>query len=139
MSTTRPTSLRSENAGRGRVLLSLEADLPVRGRHTGTADVVFVVRDMRDGRVVASGTGTMPLPLKPRARAPTGVGACRVHFDVPPGSYMMRTVVREPGGLVGSADRKLDVRGSTGRTSRSATSCWRPPPDPSRYGRGVVH
>src|SRR4029450_6198932 len=27
---------------------------------------------------------------------------------------MMRTVVREPGGLVGSADRKLDVRGFSG-------------------------
>jgi len=33
---------------------------------------------------------------------------------VPPGSYMMRTVVREPGGLVGSADRKLEVRGFSG-------------------------
>src|SRR5262249_57720666 len=28
--------------------------------------------------------------------------------------YLMRTVVREPGGLVGSADRRLDVRGMTG-------------------------
>jgi hypothetical protein len=37
-----------------------------------------------------------------------------VHFDVPPGAYMMRTVVREPGGLIGSADRKLDVRPVSG-------------------------
>jgi hypothetical protein len=37
-----------------------------------------------------------------------------VHFELPPGLYMMRTVVREPGGLVGSADRKLHVRGLSG-------------------------
>ena len=56
----------------------------------------------------------MPLPSAASDGSATGVGTYRVHFDVPPGSYMMRTVVREPGGLVGSADRKLDVRGLSG-------------------------
>ena len=39
-----------------------------------------------------------------------GVGSWRVQFPLPAGSYMMRTVVREPGGLVGSADRRIEVR-----------------------------
>ena len=107
-------TLRSDNAGRARVLLSLEADLPVRTAANEAADVVFLVRDMRDGRVVASGTDTMPLPSAAGDASATGVGTYRVHFEIPPGAYMMRTVVREPGGLVGSADRKLDVRGLSG-------------------------
>jgi VWFA-related protein len=107
-------TLRSDNAGRARVLLSLEADLPVTGATPESADVVFLVRDMRDGRVVASGTDTMPLPSAASGASATGVGTYRVHFEIPPGSYMMRTVVREPGGLLGSADRKLDVRGLSG-------------------------
>jgi VWFA-related protein len=110
-------TLRSDNAGRARVLLSLEADLPVspvsNDAHD-SADVVFLVRDARDGRVVASGTDTMRLPATASDGSATGVGTYRVHFEVPPGSYMMRTVVHEPGGLVGSADRKLDVRGLSG-------------------------
>jgi VWFA-related protein len=107
-------TLRSDNAGRARVLLSLEADLPVQNAEHDSADVVFLVRDARDGRVVASGTDTMALPTTAVGGNATGIGTYRVHFDVPPGSYMMRTVVREPGGLVGSADRKLDVRGLSG-------------------------
>jgi VWFA-related protein len=106
--------LRSDNAGRARVLLSLEAHLPVGDGSHQSADVVFIVRDARNGRVVASGTDTMPLPSKADAASATGLGTYRVHFEVPPGSYLMRTVVREPGGLVGSADRKLDVRGLSG-------------------------
>jgi hypothetical protein len=91
------------------VVLSLTTDLPVRRTPTDAANVVFVVRDARDGHVVASGTDTIPLPAAPRAAAPFGTGAWRVQFSVPTGSYLMRTVVREPGGLVGSADRRLDV------------------------------
>jgi VWFA-related protein len=106
--------MRGDDAGRSRVILSLEADLPLREGANASADVVFVVRDMRDGRVAASGTDTMPLPAAAAGGASTGTGRYRVHFDVPPGTYMMRTVVREPGGLVGSADRKLTVRGLTG-------------------------
>jgi VWFA-related protein len=107
-------AMHSGNPGRARVILSLETDLPLRDGTNGMADVVFVVRDLRDGRVVASGTDTIPLPATTAGGASTGIGTYRVHFEVPPGSYMMRTVVREPGGLVGSADRKLDVRGFSG-------------------------
>jgi VWFA-related protein len=106
--------MRGDNAGRSRVFLSLEAELPLRDGPNGTADAVFVVRDMRDGRIVASGTDTMPLPATSTDGASTGVGRYRVHFDVPPGTYLMRAVVREPGGLVGSADRRIDVRGFSG-------------------------
>jgi VWFA-related protein len=106
--------LRSDNAGRARVILSLEADLPVRSETHDAADVVFLVRDARDGRVVASGTDAMPLPSTASESASMGTGRFRVHFDVPPGSYLMRAVVREPGGLIGSADRRLDVRGVSG-------------------------
>jgi VWFA-related protein len=107
-------ALRADSAGRARVILSLDAELPLRDGTNGNADVVFVVKDMRDGRVVASGTDTMPLPAHAADGSSTGSGSFRVHFDVPPGTYMMRTVVREPGGLVGSADRKLEVRGFAG-------------------------
>src|SRR6266850_2402588 len=40
----------------------------------------------------------------------TGLGAYHVQFEVPAGEYLMRVVVREPGGLVGSADRRFTVR-----------------------------
>ena len=106
--------LRSDSAGRARVTLSLEAELPVLDTARDSADVAFIVRDARDGRVVASGADTKPLPSTPADGHPTGVGTYRAHFDVPPGSYIMRAVVREPGGLLGSADRKLDVRASSG-------------------------
>lgn len=107
-------TLRSDNPVTARVFLALDAELPIRDATHQTADVVFVVRDIRDGRVVASGTDTMPLPAAPSSGATTGSSAFRVQFEVAPGSYLMRTVVREPGGLVGSADRKLDVRALAG-------------------------
>lgn len=97
-----------EDAGH-RVVLSLDVDLPTRSRPDEAADVVFVARDVRDGRVVASGTDSIALPAAPRPGAALGTGHWRVQFAVPPGDYIMRTVVREPGGLVGSADRRLEV------------------------------
>ena len=106
--------LRSEDTSRARVVLSLDADLPVAAPSHDTADVVFVVRDTRDGRVVASGTDTMKLPASAAPNAATGHSTYRVQFEVPPGPYIMRAVVREPGGLVGSADRRLDVRSLAG-------------------------
>ncbi len=102
--------MRAPERGMNRVVLSLGADLPVRSKEGETADVVFVARDVRDGRVVASGSDSMPLPAHARAGAALGRGSWRVQFSVPAGTYLMRTVVREPGGLVGSADRRLDVR-----------------------------
>jgi VWFA-related protein len=102
--------MKAAEAGKHRIVLSLNADLPVRSKDGDTADVVFVARDVRDGRVVASGTDTIALPANARAGAPLGRGAWRVQFNVPAGTYLMRTVVREPGGLVGSADRRISVR-----------------------------
>ncbi len=106
--------LKSDTSGRARVVLSLEADLPVRDERNASADVVFVVRDVQDGRVAASGTDTIPLPTAASGSSPTGLGTYHVQFELPPGSYIMRTVVREPGGLVGSADRRLTVRAFAG-------------------------
>jgi VWFA-related protein len=104
--------LGGELPGAQRVFVSLAADLPVassvsEGR---PADVVFVVRSVRDGRVVASGTDTMPMPTTPSGGGTIGTAAFKVQFEAPPGEYLMRVVVREPGGLVGSADRRFDVR-----------------------------
>lgn len=97
--------------GAQKVLMSLEAELPlaVAGKKD-TADVVFAVRDRRDGRVVASGTDVIQLPDASRPGATTGVGTYRVQFDLAAGEYLMRAVVREPGGLVGSADRGFVVQ-----------------------------
>ena len=106
--------LRSADSGQQRVVLSLSADLPVRMNRADAADVVFVVRNVRDGRVVESGTGTIPLPAATRPGAPLGTGTWRVQFNLPPGSYVMRSVVREPGGLAGSADRRMEVRALDG-------------------------
>ena len=102
--------LKSDTPGQQRVMLSLAAQLPVQASATDRADVIFVVRDIRDGRVVASGSDAMPLPVAAREGTTIGTGTWRVQFALPPGSYLMRTVVREPGGLSGSADRRIEVR-----------------------------
>src|SRR5205823_12754886 len=78
------------------------------------ADVVFVVRSTADGRVAASGRDTIPLPRGRATAATTGTGAFRVQFELPSGEYLMRVVVREPGGLVGTADRRFTVRALDG-------------------------
>jgi VWFA-related protein len=102
--------MKGTDAGQHRVIVSLNADLPVRSSPGDAADIVFVARDMRDGRVAANGSDTMPLPTAPKPSSPLGTGTWRAQFTLPPGDYMMRMVVREPGGLVGSADRRLEVR-----------------------------
>ena len=107
-------AMKGAEDGQQRVVLSLKADLPVRSTTADVADVVFVVRDVRDGRVVASGTDAIPLPKEAKPGSPLGTGGWRVQFSVPPGSYLMRTVVREPGGLTGSADRRLELRALDG-------------------------
>ena len=106
--------MKAPEPGQHRVVLSLNADLPVRATPSDAADVVFVVRDVRDGRVVASGTDTMNLPAAAKPGVALGSGSWRVQFNVPAGSYVMRTVVREPGGLIGSADRRIDVKALDG-------------------------
>jgi len=107
--------LRGTTSGMQRVIVSLAADLPIGSSdRTQSADVVFVVRSVRDGRVAASGRDVMALPVRHAPNATTGVGAYHVQFDVPAGEYLMRVVVREPGGLVGSADRRFTVRALDG-------------------------
>ena len=96
--------------GGHRVVLSLNAALPVRSADADKADVVFVARDVRDGRVVASGSDTIALPATANEGAALGTGSWQVQFDVPAGTFIMRAVVHEPGGLTGSADRRIDVR-----------------------------
>lgn len=106
--------MKAPEAGQHRVVLSLNAGLPLRATPSDAADVVFVVRDTRDGRVAASGTDAIPLPASARPGSPLGTGAWRVQFSLPAGTYLMRIVVREPGGLAGSADRRFDVRALDG-------------------------
>ena len=107
--------LRGTATGAHRVVMSLAADLPAAGGTNGSADVVFVVRSARDGRVAASGTGVLPLLETPAAGSHARRSTHQLQFDLAPGEYLMRVVVREPGGLVGSADRRFDVRAFTAR------------------------
>ena len=89
--------MRSPDARSERVFLALTAELPVRNTTADRADVVFVVRDTQNGRVAASGTDTLPLPARTSAGGATGTAQYRVHFELPPGTYLMRALVREPG------------------------------------------
>jgi hypothetical protein len=103
--------LRGETVGAERVVLSLETELPLASANQAQpADVVFVVKSVDGGHVAASGTDTIRLPDRVDRGQSTGVGTYHVQFDLRPGDYIMRAVVREPGGLVGSADRRLTVR-----------------------------
>ncbi|HYM24981.1 MAG TPA: VWA domain-containing protein [Vicinamibacterales bacterium] len=103
--------LRGEASGLQRVVVSLESDLPLASPGAAAADVVFVVRGVPDGRVVASGTDRIPLPAGTRTGTSTGTGTGTFHvqFEAPSGTYVMRAAVREPGGLVGAADRRFTV------------------------------
>lgn len=102
--------LRGASPGFSRVLLSVAAELPVASAgRTKIADVVFAVQQIATRRMMASGSDSMPLPITPQPGSTTGIGAYRVQFEVPPGEYLMRVVVREPGGLVGSADHRFSV------------------------------
>ena len=107
--------------GLQRVAVSLVAELPVSPAGSGagsgdddSADVVFLVRESRTGRDVASGSERIALPARAEGGFSTGVSHWRVAFDLPAGDYMMRCVVREPGGVVGSADRRFTVRSLSG-------------------------
>ena len=107
--------LRGSSQGAQRVILSLESELPVApAPGNAAADVVFVVRSASDGRVAASGHDSMALPAQSTDGATTGIGTFRIQFELPSGTYLMRAVVREPGGLVGSADRRFTVRALDG-------------------------
>lgn len=106
--------LRGTTPGLQRVIMSLAAELPVATAQAPAAEVVFAVRNVSDGRLAASGGDTLPLPDATQRGATTGAGLYRVQFELPPGVYLMRAVVREPGGLIGSADRRFSVRSLEG-------------------------
>ena len=104
-------TLRGSSAGMQRIVLSLEAELPVASaQEAHAADVVFAVRSTTDGRVVASGKDVIALPTRSRESGTTGTGTYRVQFEAPAGDYIMRAAVREPGGLIGTADRRFTIR-----------------------------
>jgi VWFA-related protein len=102
--------LRGTSPGMQRVVLSLQAELPIATNERASADVVFVTRNARDGRVVASGTDTMPLPRGVAPGRTMAQGLFRVQFDAPTGDYLLRVAVREPGGTTGTVDRRFEVR-----------------------------
>jgi len=66
--------------------------------------------------VVASGKDVIALPARSRDAGNAGTGAYRVQFELPAGEYIMRAAVREPGGLIGTADRRFNVRPLDGPT-----------------------
>jgi VWFA-related protein len=100
----------ADTPGMQRIVVSLEAELPVGTDADRFADVVFVARNASSGQIATSGSDRMALPAKAEAGTALGRSAWRVQFDLPAGTYLMRCVVREPGGLVGSADRHFSVR-----------------------------
>ena len=99
-----------EHADKPVIIASLTAHLPAFRPAAGQADVVFVVRDAVSGRAVASGTDQIQLPAS-NAGAPGHLEPVQyaVQFEVPPGEYWMRMLVREPGGVIGTADRRFHV------------------------------
>jgi len=114
--------LRGSTSALPRVILSLAAELPVASRDgvaAETAEVAFVVRAATDGHVAASGHDAIALPQRRATASTTATGAFRAQFELPPGDYLMRAIVREPGGLVGSADRRFTVRALNGPTLES--------------------
>jgi VWFA-related protein len=123
--------------GTQRVVMSLMAELPVRPSASANrsdqalaADVVFAVRDVRTGRTLASGSDQLPLPDQPRGGWSTGASPWHVAFELPAGEYIMRCVVREPGGIVGSADRRFTVRSLNGADVSATDFIIASPGDP---------
>ena len=107
--------LRGTSPGAQRVFMSLLAELPVaNGSKASAADVVFVVRRADEARVMASGTDVMALPSGADTGRTTAPGRFNVQFDLPAGEYLMRAVVREPGGTAGTVDRRFEVRALDG-------------------------
>ncbi len=114
-------TLRGTAPGLQRVIVSLAAEVPSASADAEAAEVVYVVRHADTGQVAASGTDRLTFSQGPEGtRATTRTGFYRVHFELPGGTYLMRAVVREPGGLLGSADRRFEVRALTGPDVRAS-------------------
>ena len=103
--------MKAPEAGSQRVVLSLNAGAAgaIQRRRTSPTSCSWRATCATAGSSPAART-PFRCPPPPAPGAPLAPGTWRVQFNVPAGSYMMRTVVREPGGLVGSADRRIDVR-----------------------------
>jgi VWFA-related protein len=99
-----------------RIITSVTAYVP-QALCDRTGEVVFVVRDEATGRAVASGTDQLRLQGAPGDASAATLQPIRysVQFEVPPGEYWMRVLVREPGGLIGTTDRRLHVWPLTGQ------------------------
>jgi hypothetical protein len=99
-----------QNADKPVIIASMTAHVPAWPAAGGRADVVFVVRDAVSGQAVASATDQVQLPSSSHA-APGHLEPVQyaVQFEVPPGEYWMRMLVREPGGVIGTADRRFHV------------------------------
>jgi len=98
-------TLRADSSPRQRVVMTLEAELPPASGNS--ADLVFAVRHAADGRLAASGSDRLA------GRGTDDADQLiryRVQFELDPGDYLMRVVVRNAGGLIGSADRRFRVR-----------------------------
>ena len=112
---------RGSSPGAEKVVLAIAADVPaVQDTQSGTTDVVFAVQETTTGRVVSSGTHTLVRDPRHADDSNNVSGTCHVQFEAPPGQYIARVVVREPGGLVASADRRFDIRDLDG-TALSAS------------------
>ena len=107
-------TLRSDNAGRARCCCRSRRTCPSRAPRRNRRTWSFSSATC----ATAGSSPAEPTPCRcrppPPARARRASAPIASTSRIPPGSYMMRTVVREPGGLLGSADRKLDVRGLSG-------------------------
>ena len=111
--------LRSETTGHPRVVLALGADLPLKDEQHDHRRC-RVRRARRAGRTCRRERHRYDAAARyGDAGQYLGHSTYRVQFDVPPGDYLMRAVVREPGGLLGSADRR--IRGAR----RRGTGCCR--------------
>ena len=84
------------------------------------ADVVFVVRDYTTGQVVQSGSDRLALPREPAPGSAAGQGVWRTRFELAAGTYLMRCIVREPGGLIGQ--RRPAVYGASAPGPDASTS-----------------
>jgi len=106
-------------ADKPRIIASVTAYLPERGNGSAgeqdRSDIVFVVRDAVTGQAVASGSDHLAAVGTGTPAGGLGPVPYCVQFEVPPGEYWMRMLVREPGGVIGTADRLFHVWPLTGQ------------------------
>jgi VWFA-related protein len=103
--------MRGSAVGTAKVVLAVAAEIPPPpDGTTAFVDVVFAVQESLTRQVVSSGTDRVAAPHRDRISEVRALVTHRVHFEAPPGDYVARVVVREPGGLAASVDRRFVVR-----------------------------